>query len=225
MFCVCHHFECILCKYPRKGCPDARCELQLTGEDPDAIPDEPLPKRRHSESDSPKQSHKQHRSHQDEAEQQQRPAAAEGGGPGGRLADAWQAPGSLFSLLTSAEAAGGAAAATDDKDSKKKHKEHKHKKEKHKKKDKVGARLGWWEQNKWGGLWAVPGIVHQGGSAHRRPGRWLAVRCTCIVISAHAHSCVLHLYTTRVHAGLGKLHSFILQQLHATKACSHAVSL
>lgn len=105
----------------------------MTGEDPDAIPDEPQPKRQHSEPDSPERKHKHSKHHHDEPEQQ-RPAAADGRGPsGGRLADAWQAPGSLFSLLTSAEATAAApAAAAADKDSKKKHK-----KEKHKKKDKV----------------------------------------------------------------------------------------
>lgn len=104
------------------------CCLQLTGEDPDAIPDEAPPPKR--------QQHTAPGSLRKQPEQQERPAAAEGRGPGGgRLADAWQAPGSLFSLLTSAE-----PAATDAKDgSKKKHKEHKHKKEKHKKKDKVGG--------------------------------------------------------------------------------------
>lgn len=111
------------------------CCFQLTGEDPDAIPDEaPPPKRQqHTAPGSPRK-----HTHQKEPEQQERPAAAEGRGPGGgRLADAWQAPGSLFSLLTSAE-----PAAADAKDgSKQKHKEHKHKKEKHKKKDKVGWAL------------------------------------------------------------------------------------
>jgi hypothetical protein len=105
--------------------------LQLNGEDPDAIPDEPLPKRQHA--DSPEQRHRQH----DQPAEQQPAAAGDARGAGsGRLADAWQMPGSLFSLLTSAEATAGAAAAAD-KDGKKKHKEHKHKKEKHKKKDKV----------------------------------------------------------------------------------------
>jgi hypothetical protein len=115
------------------------CCLQLTGEDPDAIPNEappPAKRQQHAAPDSPRKQH--HRGpHSEQPEQQERPAAAaEGRGPGGgRLADAWQAPGSLFSLLTTAEP----AAAADGKDgSKKKHKEHKHKKEKHKKKDKVG---------------------------------------------------------------------------------------
>lgn len=109
---------------------------QLTGEDPDAIPDEPLPKRQHS---GPSASERRQAGQQQD-EQQPRGEAADGRGSqpsGGRLADAWQMPGSLFSLLTEAEPPG--AGAKDSKE-KKPHKEHKHKKEKHKKKDKV--RLG-----------------------------------------------------------------------------------
>lgn len=107
-------------------------KAELTGEDPDAIPDEPLPKRQHSD---PSASERRQAGQQQD-EQQPRGEAADGRGSqpsGGRLADAWQMPGSLFSLLTEAEPPG--AGAKDSKE-KKPHKEHKHKKEKHKKKDK-----------------------------------------------------------------------------------------
>lgn len=125
-------FVCCLCICPLPS--------QLTGEDPDGIPDEPPAKRQHS---GPSASERR-QDDDDEQQQQQQPEASGRGRqpPGGRLADAWQMPGSLFSLLTetdtSAAAAAAAAAAGDSKD-KKKHKEHKHKKEKHKKKDKVGG--------------------------------------------------------------------------------------
>lgn len=113
--------------------------LQLEGEDPNAVPDEPALKRQQSDGSRG-------------AAAALAAADSDGSPPpivptsqatvGGRLADAWQAPNSLFALLAEAKPAASVGAKQADGDhnhKKEKHKHKKEKKEKHSKKDKVGS--------------------------------------------------------------------------------------
>eukprot|EP00879_Flechtneria_rotunda_P009363 GHRR01009803.1.p1 GENE.GHRR01009803.1~~GHRR01009803.1.p1 ORF type:complete len:355 (+),score=133.77 GHRR01009803.1:1195-2259(+) len=113
---------------------------KLEGEDPNAVPDEPRPKRQHQADGSRSAEQPSSNTAVQHREADTDPAAAPsrkaaGGLGGGRLTDAWQAPNSLFALLASAESAPALAAAAGHK-ARDESKSHKHSKHKHKEKDK-----------------------------------------------------------------------------------------